>query len=223
MHGLAQGDYDLVLRGLLGDEAPLSASTVAGLKEKCQGEWEVWQSHPLEDLEVVYSWADGVYVEAGLKKEKALVLVVITALSDGRQEWLPGVHQELVRSVTRLEAKRDGLSAPGRGQRSPGNLGRLAQYLRRSREAALLKSPDCQSTGQGSQAAAPVGLADAASDSLCGNPSRGRVAQVGLSALVSKVRGHSGSRSAGSRLGPDGDFLQLSENTSVRFDPVDYK
>lgn len=85
MHGLAQGDFDLVLRGLLGDEAPLSASTVAGLKEKWQGEWEVWQSHPLEDLEVVYSWADGVYVEAGLKKEKALVLVVIAALSDGRK------------------------------------------------------------------------------------------------------------------------------------------
>ncbi len=83
MHGLAQGDFDLVLRGLLGDEAPLSASTVAGLKEKWQGEWEVWQSHPLEDLEVVYSWADGVYVEAGLKKEKALVLEVVAALSDG--------------------------------------------------------------------------------------------------------------------------------------------
>ena len=33
LHGLAQGDFDLALRGLLGEEAPISASTVARLKE----------------------------------------------------------------------------------------------------------------------------------------------------------------------------------------------
>ena len=34
LHGLAQGDFDLALRGLLGEEAALSASTAARLKEK---------------------------------------------------------------------------------------------------------------------------------------------------------------------------------------------
>lgn len=34
LHGLAAGDFDLALRGLLGEEAPISASTVARLKEK---------------------------------------------------------------------------------------------------------------------------------------------------------------------------------------------
>ena len=34
LHGLAEGDFDLALRGLLGDEAPISASTVARLKTK---------------------------------------------------------------------------------------------------------------------------------------------------------------------------------------------
>lgn len=85
LHGLAQGDFDLALRGLLGEAAPLSASTVARLKEKWQAEWAVWQSRSLEDLEVVYLWADGVYVKAGLEKEKAAVLVVLAALSDGRK------------------------------------------------------------------------------------------------------------------------------------------
>ena len=33
LHGLAQGDFDLALRGLLGEDAPISASTVARLKE----------------------------------------------------------------------------------------------------------------------------------------------------------------------------------------------
>jgi len=83
LHGLAQGDFDLALRGLLGARAPLSAATVGRLKEKWQSEWEAWQSRPLEDLEVVYLWCDGVYVKAGLEKEKAVLLVVLAALSDG--------------------------------------------------------------------------------------------------------------------------------------------
>jgi hypothetical protein len=32
LHGLALGDFDLALRGLLGEHAPVSASTVARLK-----------------------------------------------------------------------------------------------------------------------------------------------------------------------------------------------
>ena len=83
LHGLALGDFNLALRGLLGEKAHLSSSTVARLKEKWQAEWEVWQSRPLDDLEVVYLWVDGVYVKAGLEKEKAVLLVVLAALSDG--------------------------------------------------------------------------------------------------------------------------------------------
>ena len=62
---------------------PQSSSTVARLKQKWQGEMEAWQSRRLDDLEVVYLWADGVYIKAGLEKEKAVILVVIAALSDG--------------------------------------------------------------------------------------------------------------------------------------------
>lgn len=39
LHGLAEGDFDLALRGLLGEEAALSARTVARLKERWQAEW----------------------------------------------------------------------------------------------------------------------------------------------------------------------------------------
>ncbi len=34
LHGLAEEDFDLALRGLLREEAPISASTLARLKEK---------------------------------------------------------------------------------------------------------------------------------------------------------------------------------------------
>ena len=83
LHGLSEGDFDLALRGLLGEEAPISASTVARLKDKWNAELAEWRARPLGDLEVVYMWVDGVYVKAGLEREKAAVLVVMAALSDG--------------------------------------------------------------------------------------------------------------------------------------------
>ncbi len=73
LHGLSEGDFDLAVRGLLGEEAPISASTVARLKSKWNDELAQWRSRPLDDLEVVYMWVDGVYVKAGLEKEKAAV------------------------------------------------------------------------------------------------------------------------------------------------------
>ena len=79
LHGLSQGDFELARRGLLGEQAPLSASTVARLKEKWQAEYEQWSSRSLSGLGVVYLWVDGVYLE----KEKAALLVA--GLSDGRK------------------------------------------------------------------------------------------------------------------------------------------
>jgi len=116
LHGLAQGDFDLALRGLLGEDAPLSAATVSRLKEKWQAEWHEWASRPLADLEVVYLWVDGVYVKAGLQKEKAAVLVVLAALSDGRKELLtllPG-HRESTEAWSDVlrDLKARGLVAP---------------------------------------------------------------------------------------------------------------
>jgi putative transposase len=96
LHGLAQGDFELALQGLLGEDAPLSSSTVARLKEKWQAELAGWQSRCLDDVEAVYLWVDGIYVKAGLEKEKAALLVVLAALSDGRKVVLavtPG-HRE---------------------------------------------------------------------------------------------------------------------------------
>ena len=82
---LAEGDFDLALRGLLGEDAPLSASTVARLKSKWQGELAAWNQRSLAELEVVYLWVDGVYVKAGLEDRKAALLVALAGLSDGRK------------------------------------------------------------------------------------------------------------------------------------------
>jgi putative transposase len=85
LHGLALGDFDLALRGLLGEAAPLSPTSLTRLKAQWQLEYEAWKRRRLDDLEVVYVWADGLYVKAGLEESKAALLVLIGALTDGRK------------------------------------------------------------------------------------------------------------------------------------------
>ena len=116
LHGLAEGDFDLALRGLLGEAAPISASTVARLKAQWQGELEAWRQRRLDTLEVVYLWVDGIYVKAGLEKEKAALLVVLAGLSDGTKVLLsvaPG-HRESTESWASVlrDLRARGLGAP---------------------------------------------------------------------------------------------------------------
>ena len=116
LHGLAQGDFDLALRGLLGEAAPLSAPSIARLKAGWQAEYETWKRRRLDDLEPVYVWADGIYVKAGLEKDKAAMLVVIAALRDGRKVVLAvdSGYRESTESWAALlrDLKGRGLRAP---------------------------------------------------------------------------------------------------------------
>lgn len=116
LHGLAQGDFDLALRGLLGDAAPLSAASIARLKAGWQTEYDTWKQRRLDDLEPVYVWADGIYVKAGLEKDKAAMLVLVAALRDGRKVVLAveSGYRESTESWAALlrDLKARGLRAP---------------------------------------------------------------------------------------------------------------
>jgi putative transposase len=116
LHGLAERDFDLALRGLLGDGAPLSPASIARLKTAWQAEYDVWNSRPLGECEVVYLWVDGIYVKAGLEKDKAALLTVIAGLRDGRKVVLAvsSGHRESVEGWSALlrDLKARGLNAP---------------------------------------------------------------------------------------------------------------
>lgn len=88
LHGLAKGDFELALRGLLGEGAPLSASSIQRMKAKWQLEYDQWKTQDLSSLEVVYQWADGIYVKAGLEKNKAALLIIVGALKTGEKRIL---------------------------------------------------------------------------------------------------------------------------------------
>lgn len=96
LHGLASGDFEMALRGLLGEGAPLSATSIQRLKEKWESEYEQWKGAPIEEKELAYAWADGIYVKAGIGKEKAALLVVIGVKRDGSKGYLalePGYRE----------------------------------------------------------------------------------------------------------------------------------
>jgi putative transposase len=116
LHGLSRGDFELALRGLLGRGAPLSPASIERLRGKWQVEYDAWASRPLPDLEPVYVWADGVYLKAGLEREKACLLVVIGALADGTKQVLAVVsgYRESKQSWRAVFAdlKARGLEAP---------------------------------------------------------------------------------------------------------------
>lgn len=116
LHGLSLGDFELALRGLLGDGAPLSASSIVRLKQDWHRQYTTWARRSLADLELVYLWADGVYVKAGLEQEKAALLVLIGATATGEKVILAveSGHRESTESwgAVLRDLKARGLSAP---------------------------------------------------------------------------------------------------------------
>jgi transposase-like protein len=85
LHGLSTGDFELALRGLLGEGAPLSASSLQRLKARFELEYETWAKRDLSDLRIVYWWADGLYVKAGIEDRKRALLTIVGALSTGEK------------------------------------------------------------------------------------------------------------------------------------------
>lgn len=86
----------------------------------------MWDQRSLDGLDAVYVWVDGVYVKAGLEKEKACVFVAVAALRDGSKIILaltPG-HRESKESWASFlrDLKQRGLSCP-RLIIGDGNLG----------------------------------------------------------------------------------------------------
>jgi hypothetical protein len=80
LHGLVLGDFDLALRGLLGQEAPISAGTIAWLKEQWQQEWQVWRQQVFQGDE----FQDGIAVIKQVKVVLVLAQIITHFLTRSR-------------------------------------------------------------------------------------------------------------------------------------------
>lgn len=88
IEGLATRDFEPSLRALIGEDAPLSPSSISRLNRQFKEEFTEWKARRLDGVEIVYVWADGVYLKAGISDEKCCVLVVIGADRTGRKHLL---------------------------------------------------------------------------------------------------------------------------------------
>lgn len=88
LEGLSTGDFEPVFRQLLGETAPLSPNTIVRLKEEWEQEYQAWRARSLKDEYFVYIWMDGIYIGAGIEKEKSCLLTMVGARSDGTKELI---------------------------------------------------------------------------------------------------------------------------------------
>lgn len=88
VEGLATRDFEPALRFLVGQQAPLSASSISRLNKQFKDEFETWHKRDLSQLTIVYLWADGIYLKAGIADEKRCLLVIIGADSSGKKHLL---------------------------------------------------------------------------------------------------------------------------------------
>jgi putative transposase len=98
LEGLSTGDFEPVFRALLGETAPLSASSIIRLKGEWQEEFESWRARRLDDHRYLYLWVDGVYLNAGQEEEKTALLCVLGLNEQGEKELLamvPGYRESM--------------------------------------------------------------------------------------------------------------------------------
>lgn len=88
IEGLATRDFEPALRALVGEDAPLSPSSISRLNKQFKAEYGQWKTRRLDDLEIIYLWADGVYLKAGISDEKLCALVVMGADRTGKKHLL---------------------------------------------------------------------------------------------------------------------------------------
>ncbi len=89
LKGVSTGDFSEALAAILGPNAAgLSASNIVRLKESWQKDFEAWSKRDLGGKRYAYLWADGLYFNVRLEKDRPCVLVLMGATSDGKKELI---------------------------------------------------------------------------------------------------------------------------------------
>jgi putative transposase len=87
LRGVSMGDFQEALAALLGKDAPnLSSAVIARLRNEWEADYERWQRRDLSARRYVYTWADGVYLQARMEPQAGCMLVLIGATPEGKKE-----------------------------------------------------------------------------------------------------------------------------------------
>ena len=152
LEGLSSGDFEPVFRALLGEDAPLSKSTILRLKESWETEYKAWKQRSLDDHRYAYVWLDGIYVGCGQERQKTVLLAVLGAREDGTKELLAleeGYRESSESWQQVLRSLRDrGLAPPllGVGDGGLGAWAALTEVFRLEPPGAESPRPAAQAT-----------------------------------------------------------------------------
>jgi len=92
LKGISSNDMPDALEAILGTRPKgLSPTTITRLKEAWEKEFEEWNSRDLSGKRYVYLWADGIYFNVRLEKDRPCLLVLMGTLEDGTKE-LVAIH-----------------------------------------------------------------------------------------------------------------------------------
>jgi transposase-like protein len=116
LEGLSQRDFEPALRALLGEHAPLSASTIARVNGQFREEFDIWKARRLDHEHYAYVWTDGIHLGVGPADERRVILVVIGADVQGKKH-LVALDEAMSESETSWREILHDLKA--RGLRAP--------------------------------------------------------------------------------------------------------
>lgn len=89
LKGVSTGDLSEAMAGILGPNAAgLSAANIVRLKEGWKTEFDAWSKRDLSGKRYVYVWADGLYFNVRLDKDRPCILVLMGATADGKKELI---------------------------------------------------------------------------------------------------------------------------------------
>ncbi|MFV0389493.1 MAG: IS256 family transposase [Pyrinomonadaceae bacterium] len=116
IEGLATRDFEPSLRFLVGEQAPLSPSSISRLNREFKTEYERWLKSDLSGRKFYYIYADGVYLAAGIALERSCLLVII-GIDEFGEKHLLGLQQGFRESKESwkellLDLKNRGLNEP---------------------------------------------------------------------------------------------------------------
>jgi len=128
LKGISTGDFSEALSSILGPNAAgLSATNIVRLKQGWEKEYEAWSKRDLSGKRYVYWWADGIYFNVRLDKNRPCILVIMGATESGKKELLAvwdGERESKASWQTVLrDLKRRGLSAGAKLATGDGALG----------------------------------------------------------------------------------------------------
>ena len=114
LKGISTGDFSEALGAILGEGARgLSAATITRLKEGWMDEYKEWNLRTLAGKHYVYMWADGIYFNERLSKDRPCMLVIMGATAEGKKELIGLIDGERESALSwkelLLDLKRRGL------------------------------------------------------------------------------------------------------------------